>query len=91
MPLLQRCIDCRSLLCCDDGSTQKSQSGAQGLTAAAASAAQDKLYKEKFSALPGLNSPARLIREIVRPPRSRLHATSAGVETSDASPATPVA
>ena len=26
---------------------------------------QDKLYKEKFSVLPGLNSPARLIREIV--------------------------
>ena len=28
---------------------------------------QDTLYKKKFSALPGLNSPARLIREFVKP------------------------
>jgi hypothetical protein len=52
---------------------------------------QDKLYKEKFSALPGLNSPARLIREIVRPPRSRLHAaSSAAPGAAETSPATPV-
>ncbi|KAK9907265.1 hypothetical protein WJX75_000230 [Coccomyxa subellipsoidea] len=51
----------------------------------------DKLYKEKFSALPGLNSPARLIREIVRPPRSRLHgASSAAPGAVETSPATPV-
>ncbi len=53
--------------------------------------AQDKLYKEKFSALPGLNSPARLIREIVRPPRSRLHAaSSAAADAAEASPVTPL-
>ena len=52
---------------------------------------QDKLYKEKFSALPGLNSPARLIREIVRPPRSRLQTASTAVTgAAEASPATPV-
>ncbi|EIE18278.1 hypothetical protein COCSUDRAFT_60470 [Coccomyxa subellipsoidea C-169] len=51
----------------------------------------DKLYKEKFSALPGLNSPARLIREIVRPPRSRLHAaSSAAADAAEASPVTPL-
>ncbi|CAL8463135.1 g2669 [Coccomyxa elongata] len=55
------------------------------------SAEFDKLYKEKFSALPGLNSPARLIREIVRPPRSRLQAASLSTANAgEASPATPV-
>lgn len=28
---------------------------------------QDVLFKKNFSALPGLNSPARLIREMVKP------------------------
>ena len=43
---------------------------------------QDKLYKRSFASVPGLDSPARLIREIARPPQaSRLQAAAADPAT----------
>ena len=59
------------MVCCH---VEQSRSRARYLVMAM----QDKLYKKSFSAVPGLNSPARLIREISKPAPSRLQAASDG-------------